>query len=56
MVKIIVTGAAGRMGGRIITLASADSDVQVVAALERKGHSLQGKDVGEHLGLDGHCD
>ena len=51
MVKAVVTGAGGRMGGRIITLISAVKDIRVVGAVEQKGHALAGKDVGEALGL-----
>jgi 4-hydroxy-tetrahydrodipicolinate reductase len=51
MVKAIVTGAGGRMGGRIITLISAAKDIKLVGAVEKKGHALVGKDVGEVLGL-----
>jgi 4-hydroxy-tetrahydrodipicolinate reductase len=51
MVKAIVMGAGGRMGGRIITLISAAKDIKLVAAVERMGHALVGKDVGEALGL-----
>jgi len=51
MVKAIVTGAGGRMGGRIITLLSADGSIELVGAVEQKGHDLIGKDIGEKLGL-----
>ena len=51
MVKAVVTGAGGRMGGRIITLISAVKDIRVVGSVEQKGHALAGKDVGEALGL-----
>ena len=51
MVKAIVTGAGGRMGGRIITLLSADDDIKLVGAVEQKGHVIIGKDIGESLGL-----
>ncbi|MFH1078706.1 MAG: 4-hydroxy-tetrahydrodipicolinate reductase [Pseudomonadota bacterium] len=51
MVKTIVTGAGGRMGGRIITLISAAKDIKLVGAVEKKGHALLGKDVGEAIGL-----
>jgi 4-hydroxy-tetrahydrodipicolinate reductase len=51
MIKAIVTGAGGRMGGRIITLLSADDDIKLAGAVEQKGHVLIGKDVGESLGL-----
>jgi 4-hydroxy-tetrahydrodipicolinate reductase len=51
MVKAVVTGGAGRMGGRIISLISAADGIELVGAVERKGHPLIGKDVGEYLGL-----
>jgi len=51
MIKAVVTGAGGRMGGRIISLLSTDSDMILAGALEQKGHVLIGKDVGESLGL-----
>ena len=51
MIKAVVTGAGGRMGGRIITLISAAKDIRVVGAVEQEGHALIGKDVGEALGL-----
>lgn len=51
MIKAIVTGAGGRMGGRIISLMTADKDIQLAGAVERVGHDLVGKDVGERIGL-----
>jgi 4-hydroxy-tetrahydrodipicolinate reductase len=51
MIKAVVTGAGGRMGGRIITLLSADDDIKLSGAVEQKGHVLIGRDVGESLGL-----
>jgi len=51
MIKAIVMGGAGRMGGRIITLISATDGIEVVGAVERKGHPLIGTDVGQNLGL-----
>jgi len=38
MIKLAVTGAAGRMGARILALAAADDRFEVVAALEKSGH------------------
>jgi 4-hydroxy-tetrahydrodipicolinate reductase len=51
MVKAVIMGAAGKMGGRIITLISAMEGIEIAGAVERKGHLLAGKDVGESLGL-----
>ena len=51
MVKAIVTGAGGRMGGQIITLINVAEGINLVGSVEQKGHALVGKDVGESLGL-----
>ena len=51
MVRAIVTGAGGRMGGRIVSLIGETEGIELAAAVERKGHPLVGKDVGEGLGL-----
>ncbi|HEY3275752.1 MAG TPA: 4-hydroxy-tetrahydrodipicolinate reductase [Syntrophorhabdaceae bacterium] len=45
MVKVIVTGAAGKVGSAILRLALADKDVEVTGVLETKGHPLVGKPV-----------
>jgi len=51
MVKAIVIGAGGRMGGRIISLISAAEGIELAGAVESPGHPLAGKDAGGHLGL-----
>ena len=51
MIRAIVTGAGGRMGGRIVTLIAETDGIELAGAVERKGHPLIGKDVGEGLGL-----
>jgi len=56
VIELVVAGAAGRMGGRIIALARESADLAVVAALERPGHPALGQDAGEvagagHLGV-----
>jgi len=38
VIRVAVSGAAGRMGGRIISLIGQDKDLRLVVALERKGH------------------
>ncbi len=50
MIELVVAGAAGRMGGRIIALARESADLRVVAALERPGHPALGRDAGEVAG------
>ena len=48
---LVVAGAAGRMGTRIVALARDTPDVRVVAALEAAGHRALGADVGELAGI-----
>src|SRR5208337_3929176 len=50
MNRIIVTGATGRMGGRIIALLKEYSDLQLAGALEKKGSKDIGRDIGLLLG------
>ncbi|MDD2319652.1 MAG: 4-hydroxy-tetrahydrodipicolinate reductase [Geobacteraceae bacterium] len=46
MIKVAVSGAAGRMGGRVITAVAEDPGLQLSGALERPGHSQLGMDAG----------
>ncbi len=49
--RIAVSGAAGRMGKRIITLCHEHPDVEVSGALEAAGHPDLGRDAGECAGI-----
>ncbi len=49
--RIVVHGAAGRMGRRIIALSQEDKDLTVVGALEAPGHGELGRDVGILAGV-----
>jgi len=51
MIKAIMTGAGGRMGGRITHLISTSEGIDVVGAAEAKAHPWVGRDLGESLGL-----
>jgi len=51
MIRAIVAGAAGRMGGRIIHTIEATEGITLAAAFERAGHPSVGSDVGEVVGL-----
>jgi 4-hydroxy-tetrahydrodipicolinate reductase len=51
MIKAIVAGAAGRMGGRIIHMLAAAEGIELAGAFESPGHPAVGKDVGEVVGL-----
>ena len=49
--RIAIHGAAGRMGRRLVTLASQDDQLQLVAAMESAEHPQLGDDVGLVCGL-----
>src|SRR5437879_6191124 len=56
MIKVIVAGAGGRMGERLISLIKESKTLQLVGAVEKKGHFAVGQDTGEiagcgHLGV-----
>ena len=51
MVRAIVAGAAGRMGGRIIHTIEVTQGISLAAAFERADHPSVGSDVGEVVGL-----
>jgi 4-hydroxy-tetrahydrodipicolinate reductase len=50
MIKVAVTGAAGRMGGRIITAITEADGLVLGGAVERAGHGLIGQDAGSVAG------
>jgi 4-hydroxy-tetrahydrodipicolinate reductase len=52
MIKIAVTGAAGRMGKTIIQSIEGSSLTKLSGAIELEGHLLIGKDAGPVAGLD----
>jgi len=49
--RIIINGAAGRMGRRLVALGHADDGLEVVAALEAAGNPLLGQDAGSLAGI-----
>jgi 4-hydroxy-tetrahydrodipicolinate reductase len=49
--QVVVAGAAGRMGNRIIACLADASDLRLVAALEAPGHASLGGDAGEIAGV-----
>jgi 4-hydroxy-tetrahydrodipicolinate reductase len=51
MIKAVVTGAAGRMGARIINVLSTSEGIRLSGATERKGHPLVGQDSCGPAGL-----
>lgn len=48
--KLVVVGAAGRMGQALIRIIAATSGVKLHAAIEREGSAFIGKDAGEIAG------
>jgi 4-hydroxy-tetrahydrodipicolinate reductase len=50
-IDLVVAGAAGRMGTRIVALAREAPGLRVVAALEASGHRSIGADAGEVAGV-----
>ncbi len=50
-VPIVVCGAAGRMGTRILALAAEHPGVRVTGAVEAAGHAAIGRDAGEAAGV-----
>lgn len=49
--EIVVAGAAGRMGHRIIACLADAADLRLVGALEAPGHPALGRDAGELAGV-----
>jgi len=47
VVRTIITGAAGRMGMRLVALTQETEGLSLTGAIEMKGHPALGKDVGE---------
>ncbi|MFO0731791.1 MAG: 4-hydroxy-tetrahydrodipicolinate reductase [Nitrospiraceae bacterium] len=50
MIKVVVTGAAGRMGSRLISLVKDSAFLTLAGAVESKGHHAVGEDAGEVAG------
>ncbi len=51
MIRGVVCGAAGRMGGRIIALMKEAGDFELAGAVERPDHPSLGRDAGEVAGI-----
>ena len=51
MIKAVVTGAAGRMGSRIINILSTTEGFTLTGALEKKGNPSVGQDAGQAAGI-----
>jgi 4-hydroxy-tetrahydrodipicolinate reductase len=51
MADVVVAGAAGRMGSRLVALLQEEKDLRLVGALEAPGHPALFKDAGEVAGV-----
>ena len=51
-IKLVVVGAGGRMGGRVIALALESSEFDIVGAVDGSTHPALGKDAGQLAGVD----
>ncbi len=51
MPEVVVAGAAGRMGSRVVACLQEDKDLRLVGALEAPGHPAVGRDAGEVAGI-----
>lgn len=50
MIRIVITGSAGKMGGAILRLAQQDKDIAVTGLTETVGHPSVGKNLPETFG------
>lgn len=50
LIKVVITGAAGRMGQRLLTLTQESPGLTLVGATETSDHPSLGKDLGDVLG------
>ena len=51
MADVVVAGAAGRMGSRVVACLQEEKALRLVGALEAPGHPALGKDAGEVAGI-----
>jgi len=51
MPEVVVAGAAGRMGSRVVACLQDERELRLVGALEAAGHPALGRDAGEVAGI-----
>jgi 4-hydroxy-tetrahydrodipicolinate reductase len=52
MIDVVVAGAAGRMGSRLVACLAETRDLRLTGALEAPGHPALGRDAGEVAGVN----
>ncbi len=50
-IRLTIHGAAGRMGKRLVALADADNELELVAAIDHEQHPAIGTDAGTYAGV-----
>ena len=53
MIKVVVTGALGKMGSAVVRIIKEESDVQLIAGVEAPGHPSIGEEIDRGLAPDG---
>ena len=51
MIRVVITGAAGRMGRMLVAAAAADPEFKLVGATEYAGSEFIGQDAGRLAGV-----
>ena len=51
MLKLAISGAAGRMGARLIDLGNQSDHFQIVDAIDSANHPKLGEDIGSMSGI-----
>lgn len=52
MIKVVIVGAGGRMGGALIRAVASKNDMELYGAVDLPGHPQMGKDAGDIAGCE----
>ncbi|MCK5306381.1 MAG: 4-hydroxy-tetrahydrodipicolinate reductase [Candidatus Omnitrophica bacterium] len=52
MINVVLSGACGKMSGRIAAMMAGEKNIRIAAAIEKKGHSGVGKKFSDVAGID----
>ena len=50
LLKVVITGASGRMGQTLVNLVTKSDKLELVGAIERLNHEWVGQDIGVAMG------
>jgi 4-hydroxy-tetrahydrodipicolinate reductase len=53
MIKVVITGALGKMGSSVVRILRQESDMQLIAGIEATGHPSIGEEIDRALAPDG---